>query len=100
LVNASDAVIGKLGYSTLAEVYHAGVPFGYIPRSGFRESKTMAGYVEKNMPSVAIEEADFYNSSWLSQLPELLALEKAERIGPNGSEEIGTYISQLLQDGS
>ncbi|MCP4626190.1 MAG: hypothetical protein GY850_22170 [bacterium] len=26
LVNASDAVVGKAGYSTLAEVYHAGIP--------------------------------------------------------------------------
>jgi len=100
LVNASDAVIGKLGYSTLAEVFHTGVPFGYIARPHFRESKTLAGYVEKNMPSVAIEEADFHNNSWLSQLPELLAPERAERIGPCGSEEIGTYISQLLKDGS
>jgi UDP:flavonoid glycosyltransferase YjiC (YdhE family) len=33
LVNACDAVIGKVGYSTLAEVYHAGVPFGYVARS-------------------------------------------------------------------
>jgi hypothetical protein len=30
LVNACDAVIGKAGYSTVAEVYYAGVPFGYI----------------------------------------------------------------------
>ncbi len=28
LVNACDAVVGKAGYSTAAEVYHAGVPFG------------------------------------------------------------------------
>jgi UDP:flavonoid glycosyltransferase YjiC (YdhE family) len=35
LVNASDAVIGKIGYGTLAEVYWAGVPFGYISRPNF-----------------------------------------------------------------
>ena len=31
LVAASEAVIAKLGYSTLAEAYHAGVPFGFFP---------------------------------------------------------------------
>ncbi len=36
LVNASDAVIGKVGYSTLAEVFHAGVPYGFITRSEFQ----------------------------------------------------------------
>src|SRR5262249_39121280 len=30
LLRASDAVIAKLGYSTLAEAYLAGVPFGYL----------------------------------------------------------------------
>ena len=28
LINAVDVVIGKVGYSTLAEVYPAGVPYG------------------------------------------------------------------------
>jgi hypothetical protein len=42
LVNACDAVIGKAGYSTVAEVYHAGVPFGYIARPRFRESQVLA----------------------------------------------------------
>ncbi|MGE5839736.1 MAG: hypothetical protein ACM34H_07355, partial [Deltaproteobacteria bacterium] len=32
LVQASDALIGKVGYSTLSEVYWAGIPFGYIAR--------------------------------------------------------------------
>jgi hypothetical protein len=35
---ASDAVTSKLGYSTLAEAYHAGVPFGFLPRVRFPES--------------------------------------------------------------
>jgi len=45
LIAASDAVVGKLGYSTVAETYHAGVPFGYVPRAGFRESPVMAEFV-------------------------------------------------------
>ena len=37
LVNACDVVIGKNGYSTVSEVYHAGVPFGFVSRPNFRE---------------------------------------------------------------
>ena len=99
LVNASDAVIGKVGYSTLAEVYHAGVPFGYILRPSFRESKKLADYIERKMPGIAIEEADFHSGDWITQLPKLLSLERTQRSGPNGSEQIATYLCKLLRDG-
>jgi hypothetical protein len=99
LVNASDAVIGKLGYSTVAEVYHSGVPFGYVSRANFRESQMLARYAERQMPSLAIEEADFDNGRWLRQLPELLSLKRVCRKGPNGSEQIAAYICALLKAG-
>ncbi|RME82712.1 MAG: hypothetical protein D6775_10080, partial [Caldilineae bacterium] len=35
LIAASDGVVGKVGYSTLAEVYQAGKPFGYVLRPRF-----------------------------------------------------------------
>ena len=38
LVAAADAVVGKVGYSTVAETFHAGAPLGYVPRTRFRES--------------------------------------------------------------
>jgi len=50
LVHASDGVIGKVGYSTLAEVFQAGVPFGYIARPDFRESPCLASFIEEKMP--------------------------------------------------
>jgi hypothetical protein len=99
LVNASDAVIGKLGYSTVAEVYHSGVPFGYVSRANFREAQMLARYAERQMPSLAIEEADFHNGRWLCQLPELLSLKRVCRKGPNGSEQIAAYICALLKAG-
>ena len=46
LIAASDAVVGKTGYSTLAEVYQAGVPFGYVKRPHFRESEVLGAYME------------------------------------------------------
>ena len=55
LVNASDAVIGKVGYSTLAEVYHAGTPFGYISRNTFRESMKLLSFIEKNIQKYLLQ---------------------------------------------
>lgn len=96
LVNVADGVIGKLGYSTLAEVYHAGLPFGYIPRPGFRESEVLAQYVDQNMSSLAITAAQFESGAWLSRLAELLALPRIERAEPNGADEAAYFIAGLL----
>jgi UDP:flavonoid glycosyltransferase YjiC (YdhE family) len=96
LINASDAVIGKVGYSTLAEIYHAGVPFGYIARPWFRESEILSDYIEREMSGIAIEEARFQNGAWISDLRELLALSRIRRSGPNGAEQSARFIWKFL----
>lgn len=97
LVHASDAVIGKVGYSTLAEVYYAGVPFGYVWREGFRESLVLVSYIEKYMNGLPIEETDFISGRWLSALPELLAMPKIRRSHPRGDEQVARFISAHLE---
>jgi hypothetical protein len=92
LVHASDAVIGKVGYSTLAEVYSAGVPFGYIARSGFRESPKLVSFIRRHMKGWPIGEAAFYEGAWLSTLPELLALPRIRRRTPNGAAQAAKFI--------
>jgi hypothetical protein len=96
LVNACDAVIGKVGYSTLAEVYHAGLPFGYVTRQDFRESPLLTAYIERHMHGVAITPAQFEDGSWLSRLPQLLALPRLTRQGPNGADQAARFLCQLL----
>ena len=81
LVVAADAVIGKPGYSTLAEVYHAGVPFGFVSRDNFRESAIMEAFIEKKMSGFAISEKSFREGVWLKRLYELLEIPRIERPG-------------------
>ncbi|NJN93584.1 MAG: hypothetical protein HC875_05550 [Anaerolineales bacterium] len=96
LVNAVDAVIGKLGYSTVAEVYHAGIPFGYIPRPDFRESEQLREFVDRHINSIAVSPAQFETGAWLLRLPELLALPRVTRTEPNGAEQAARFIVGLL----
>lgn len=98
LVTASDALIGKVGYSTVAEVYWAGIPFGYIERRAFRESPTLESFIKSQMKGLAIEERDFYEGSFLSRLPQLLAMPRMERQPPNGAEQAADFISRLMQE--
>ncbi len=96
LVNACDAVIGKLGYSTLAEIYHSGVPYGYIPRSTFKESEILEAFVKSQMSGSAISESQFQDGGWLSSLPEILALPGTKRNNSNGAVEVSQFICKVL----
>ena len=96
LVQACDAVIGKVGYSTLAEVYSAGIPFGYIPRPRFRESKQLVGYIAKNMSGMAIDADEFENGQWISCVDDLLALPRRIRSSINGSQQVADYLASLI----
>ena len=95
LINACDAVIGKLGYSTVAEVYDAGVPFGYIPRLRFRESEALAAFAQARMKGIEIPDERFENGAWLAGLPDLLALPRMRRNEPNGAAQVATFILNI-----
>lgn len=96
LVNASQAVIGKLGYSTISEVYHAGLAFGYIPRDQFRESPLLSAYVDQNFNAICISDQDFYSGKWLTQLDALLSAPRMVRAVPNGADQISEFILKRL----
>lgn len=98
LVNACDAVIGKLGYSTLAEVFHAGVPYGYIPRSSFKESDFLEEFVKEKMRGCAIPEKQYQEGSWMSFLPELLDMSTIKRGESNGASEAAQFIYMVLNN--
>ena len=95
LLNACDAVAGKLGYSTLAEAYHAGIPFGFIQRARFREAPVLAAYIQSDMRGFEIPAARFEDGGWLSTLPDLVAMPRLERSEPNGAEQAAEFIAGL-----
>ena len=96
LVNACDAVIGKVGYSTLAEIYYAGVPFGYVARSRFRESQILVSFIENQMYGLPISGDQFYSGHWLTYLPHLLALPRINRKDPRGAEQVARFVYDLI----
>jgi hypothetical protein len=96
LVQAMDAVIGKIGYSTLAEVYYAGLPFGYVARRNWPESRALVEYVEAHLNGLAIAEDQFQAATWLPLLPELLALPRLTRHHPNGADQAARFILEKL----
>jgi hypothetical protein len=96
LVRAADAVVGKAGYSTIAEVYRAGVPFGYVARSDFPESPPLVDFIHREIPGFEIKQADFQEGTWTHRLADLLGLPHRQRPTENGARQIGTFIAELL----
>ncbi|GAB4530701.1 MAG: hypothetical protein Kow0063_09080 [Anaerolineae bacterium] len=96
LVNACDVVIGKAGYSTVAEVYYAGVPFGYVGRARFRETDALAAFIEQQMHGLPITEEQFQNGDWLASLAHLLAQPRTRPETPHGADQIASFICELL----
>ena len=97
LVAASDAVVGKVGYSTLAEVYHADVPFGYVSRKGFRESDPLVSFIKEKMSGLEIESQDFWRGDWVNNLPQLFHLGNKDVQQQNGAIQCAEFLLSLYE---
>ncbi len=87
LVAACDVVVGKLGYSTVAEAYRSGAAFLYVARPRFPESPVLARFVERHMLGAEIEVEALKGGTWVDRAD--LLLEGARQVPdrPNGAEE-------------
>jgi hypothetical protein len=92
LLAACDAVVGKLGYSTLAEACNAGIPYGFIPRARFRESPPLARFVREQMQGIEISEQAFASGAWLGALPGLLAMQRSQPPAQNGADQLAEWM--------
>lgn len=74
LVAASDILIGKLGYSTVAEAWMSDPVYGFVRRRQFPESQVLEAFVQREMRAAPIEQAELDDGSWPAGIPALLAL--------------------------
>ncbi len=99
LVAASDIVIGKVGYSTLAEVYNATTTWGYINRPGFPETTPLSNFIKAQMTAMEIYENEFMSGEWTNKLDLLNKLAnkgKGKIRELNGSEQAAIFLSSIL----
>lgn len=97
LMVAADSLVGKAGYSTVAEAYHSGIPFGYIRRPHSPESAVLEAFIKNNMPSMAIPTESYTTGGWVMYLPDLLDIPCGPKIPENGADAVARYICTLLQ---
>jgi hypothetical protein len=92
LVAASDVVVGKLGYSTVAETHRSGASMAFVGRSRFRESVVMADYVRRNISSVEITGSSLNDGSWLDSIDELLEAPRRQGSPSDGADQAARII--------
>ncbi|MCD4673542.1 MAG: hypothetical protein K8R77_12835 [Anaerolineaceae bacterium] len=96
LIAACDAAVGKAGYSTIAELYNAGLPFGYFARPSFRESAFLTAFIDTNMQSIEMQGKHITDHEWLHQIPALLSLPSTRRDLPNGANQVADFLYHEL----
>jgi hypothetical protein len=97
LVAASDLVLGKLGYSTVAEVYQTGTAFAFLRRRQFPESPILERFVGAHVPSETLPEDFLGHPEASSRLEELLTRPKPTGVRPNGAAQAADLILSLCR---
>jgi hypothetical protein len=107
LMCACDAVIGKAGYSTIAEALVHDTRFLYLPRANFPEAPVLQRGLERLGCARAMPRADFEAGRWRAHLDALFAspgpgpgpsADGAERIADALLERIGDPASRPRVD--
>ena len=97
MVHAADFIIGKAGYSTIAEVCSSGAAYGYISRENFRESDVTNAFLQKRRNTLEIAMDRFEAFTLDDEIEKLLELGKIEPQPVNGSDIAADFILQKLQ---
>jgi hypothetical protein len=92
LVRAADVVVGKLGYSTVAETWRSGSAMAYITRPRFPESAVLEAFVRRTMSCAEISEPAFNDGSWLEAVDRLLEAPRRRRRRTNGAAQAAAAI--------
>jgi len=92
LVAASDLVVAKLGYSTVAEAYRASTALAYVGRPRFPESPVLARWVEEHTAAAEIGEDALQNGVWRAAADELLKVPRRKPDQANGAVRAAEVI--------
>jgi hypothetical protein len=96
LVAASDLVIGKLGYSTVAEVHHSGAGLAYLSRPRFPESPVLEAFVRDRLVAARVPEDWWRRPETERVLQRLLSSPRRRGSRPNGADEAAVLLLDLL----
>lgn len=96
LVRAADAVVAKLGYSTLAEVWREGRPLAFVTRDDFRETAPLRAWAGERLPGFEIPGPDFAGGSWIDGIRDLAGTPPPPPPPAGGADQVADYVSRVV----
>jgi len=96
LVRAADAVVAKLGYSTLAEVWREGRPLAFVTRDGFRETAPLREWATQRLPGFEIPGSTFAAGDWIDGVRGLATLPPPPPPAEGGADQVADYVSRKV----
>ncbi len=97
MVHAADFLIGKAGYSTIAEVCAGGAAYGFISRDDFRESGVTKAFLQKRPNTMEIAHERFDAFTLDREIAQLLEMGKTAPQPVNGSDAAADFILRTLR---
>jgi hypothetical protein len=97
LMAAADALVAKAGYSTVAEAYQCGLPFGYVRRPQSPESDALEKFITRHLPAKAIPPHAYADGSWIGGLSRLLSMPRVHAQRENGAVQAARLIRRILE---
>lgn len=98
LICASDAVLGKPGYSTVAEVIAHERRFLYVPRSSYRENSVLERGLAESACARSMPRDDFASGRWRPHLDALFDQPSPPPApATHGAETIAAALVELLR---
>jgi hypothetical protein len=97
VMDASDAVVSKLGYGMLAQSIASQTALVFPPRSGFREDELLEAAAARLLRSRKIARTDYYSGNWGDALRDVTQMNApTEECAVNGAEACAAAIRELL----
>lgn len=94
LLRAADAVVAKLGYGTVSEVWREGIPFAWVIRPDFREMDALERFAEAELSGFGMTAAAFAEGDWIERLDELRAMPRRRR-APGGAVRVAEVLAAV-----
>jgi hypothetical protein len=96
LVAAADLVVGKTGYSTVAEALQGNTAYAYLGRSDFRESEVLEAFLDRHLLSWKITPQHLASGQWFDLLSLLPTNDHPMLRSLGGADQVAQYLLNLL----
>ncbi len=93
IIGQSSVVVGKVGFSTVAEVYCAGVPFVHFQRQGFMEDQLLSDHIVRDGRGVSLDFA--MDASEIADRILAWAGQRLSRV-PNDNKNIAELVHHFV----